>query len=195
MIWGIEWVRDELYNDLARSELVYRRNTFYEQYLDKALALFDFQIIHPRLVDEEGRAKIPDTPQITAETKLNRASRLYFSDTQGAVEIFARRVDEFLAACRENGIQYPECRRLLEPDPARQPLIEPIRNARYEVRHLLFMLVVGCGLERVRSDYMAEVEKLDNRRGGTPGYGEYLTATLSFFDIILQYGLLLNEEH
>jgi 2',3'-cyclic-nucleotide 2'-phosphodiesterase (5'-nucleotidase family) len=195
MIWGIEWVRRELYSDLACSELVYRRNRFYQHYLDKALTFFDFRIIRPRLEDEEGRAEIPGTPQITAQTKLNRASAVYFSDAQGAIEIFAKRVDEFLAACRENGVQYPECRRLLEPNPARQPLlVEPLQKARYEVRHLLFMHIVGCGLERVRSDYVAEVKELDNRRGGTPQYCEYFTATLSFFDIIVQYGLLLNEE-
>jgi 2',3'-cyclic-nucleotide 2'-phosphodiesterase (5'-nucleotidase family) len=194
MTWGIEWIRSELYGDLGRSDMQYRRTTPYHDYLDKAMTFFDFHMIHPRLKNEEGQRERPDALPITLSNRHHRASNVPSDDYSDMVSIFAERVDWYVGICGAHNVTYPECKQMLQADPHRQLPIAPLLEARFGMRHLLLPILVHYGLQRVHTDLAPRVRELDAGAGQTARYYEYLTATLSFFDIVARFGLLVNEE-
>jgi hypothetical protein len=194
MTWGIEWIRSELYGDLSRSDMQYRRTTSYHHYLDKAMTFFDFHMIHPRLKNEEGQRERPDALPITLSNRHDRASNVPSDDYSDMASIFAERVDWYVGICGAHNVTYPECKQMLQANPHRQLPIAPLLEARFGLRHLLLPILVHYGLQRVHIDLAPRVRELDAGAGQTDRYYEYLTATLSFFDIVGRYGLLVDEE-
>jgi hypothetical protein len=194
LTWGIEWVRSELYDDLRRSDMQYRRATPYHDYLDKAMTFFDLRMIHQRLKNEEGQHERPDALPITLSNRHHRASNVPSDDYGDMATIFAERVDWYLGICGVHNMTYPECKQMLQADPHRQLPIEPLLEARFGMRNLLLVTLVHYGLQRVHTDLAPRVRELDAGAVQTARYYEYLTATLSFFNIVARFGLLVNEE-
>jgi hypothetical protein len=193
LTWGLEWVRSELYDDLRKSDMQYRRETRYHHYLHKAMMFFDFHIIHPRLRDEEGAHENPDAASIGLDEALPRASRQPAHSPRRLSRTFTELVDEYRAVCSTHNISYPDGIRMLQADPLRPPPPQSLREARFGLRHSLLFILVQYGLQRFHSEFTAGVRDLDVDTTQTR-YGEHLTATLSFFDIVARYGLLVNEE-
>jgi 2',3'-cyclic-nucleotide 2'-phosphodiesterase (5'-nucleotidase family) len=194
LIFGLQWVRDELYGDFIRSDLQYRRGIEYDRYLDKAMTYLDFHIIGPRLRDEEGQGELPDAGIIALNIRPRYATNTLFADAGQPARLFADRVDAYVAECRAHNVAYPECKRLIEADPSRAPLARPIGDARWSLRYALLIIAVDLGLERLRTELSAELRELNGRDGRDIRYDEYLESALTYLDIFARYGLLANEE-
>jgi 2',3'-cyclic-nucleotide 2'-phosphodiesterase (5'-nucleotidase family) len=194
VIWGLEWVRRELYDDLLKSDLQYRRATAYHDYLDRAMMYFDFHIIHPRLHDEEGVPQLPDAASMIPQNRSPQPSAVASGTLRELARIFAERVDEYRAACRAQQVDDALWRQMLEPDPDRQPPTGDLRAARFGLRQFLMVLLVHHGWSWVETDFAAGLRALGAGDAQAAQYEEYLTATLSYFAIFPRYGLLVNEE-
>jgi 2',3'-cyclic-nucleotide 2'-phosphodiesterase (5'-nucleotidase family) len=192
--FGLEWLRNEFYDELEESDLQYRRGVDYRAYLDKAMTYYDFHIRHPRLRDEEGQSELPDATVVSPNIRPHRASKVVRSNTEKVALWFADHVDEYVRICGSHQMGHPACMQLIKADPQRNPPIEPISDARWRLRFALLMILVDWGLERVRSDLFAELSALNGRGGTNIRYDEYLESALTYFDIFTRYGLLLNDE-
>jgi hypothetical protein len=192
--FGLEWLRKDFYETLSRSDLQYRKAIEYHRFLDKAMVYLDLRILHPRLRDEEGQSELPDAAIVAPNIEPHHASDTIFGDAKDAARLFADRIDEYLEVCRSHGVTYPACQQLIEADRQRAPPIQPIRDARLDLRHVLLIVLVDLGLDRVRSELSAELAELNGRDGGGVRYDGYLESALTYFDILCRYGLLVDEE-
>jgi hypothetical protein len=194
LTWGFKWVATELCGDLYKSDIQYRRTTPYHDYLDKALIYFDLRALYPRLKDEEGAPANRDAAAIKLTCRSHPPAMDPADDLGAFVSIFVEQVDRYRAICSEHNVACPECRQLLQADPNRQPLTEQLRDARSVLRHSLLVVLIGYGLQRVVTDFGPGLKALDAGAAQATGYYEYLAATLSFFDVVVPYGLLVDEE-
>lgn len=192
--FGLQWLREDFYNAFSRSDLQYRKAIEYHRFLDKAMVYLDLRILHPRLRDEEGQSELPDAAFVAPNIPPHRATNTIFGDAKDAARLFADRIDEYIEVCRSHGVAYPGCQQLIGADPQRAPPIQPIRDARLDLRHALLIVLVDLGLDRVRSELSAELTGLNGRDGRNARYDEYLESALTYFDIVCRYGLLVDEE-
>jgi len=195
MSLGFEWIKHDLYKHAGRSALRYRRGIPYETYLDKAMAYFDFHVPFRRLKDEEGQHEQPEARAIVNRISSRRAETIRLVQPETWLDTFAEAVDEYVSACSAEGTPYPQCRQWLVADPRRAPPTETIRRARLHVRHVLLFFILDWGMERVRGEFAQAMGESDARKSPPTSYQADLVAALTYFDIVVPYGLLEDEEY
>ena len=113
-----------------------------------------------------------------------------FTNSANAAELIGDRIEEYLAACEEEGVTGPDCRLLLSPDPSPAEPAERVLKARAALRYALLILLLDLGLERLRKDLPEAVSAFALRERRATPYREYLDAAFQYFDLVIPYELL-----